>query len=182
MVNFKLIRRYTEFSRFPFWESLTKSHLVAAQAYCVERGVDSQAKWTVFSRSGDRPRDSPGNSHQTYKAKGRLGYDSWFGKPAAHASRVFLEGFLKYCELRRQTSPVFTRTRAYVRHLLARWMRPLGSPRRADPACMPRPVRASGGHFHSRFTLGSSTVLMLKLSRMPTSKKNDLVFRTHTSD
>jgi hypothetical protein len=134
---------------------------VAARAYarklCVERGVDSQAKWTAFSRSGDRPRDSPGNPHQTYKGKGRLGYDDWFGKPAAHVSRVFLERFLKCFELRRQTSPVFTRTRAYVQHLLARWMRPLGSPRHADHACTPRPVRASGGRFHSRITLGSST-------------------------
>jgi len=161
MVNFKLIRRYTDFSRIPFWESLNKSHLVAARAYSVERGVDSQAKWIACSRSGDRPRDSPGNPHQTYKGKGRLGYDSWFGKPAAHVSRVFLEGLLKCFELRRQTSPVFTRTRAYVRHLLARWMRPLGSPRRADPACTPRHVRASGGRFDSRFTLGSSTVVIL---------------------
>ena len=73
-----------------------------------------------------------------------------------HVSRVFLERLLNCFELRRQTSPVFTRTRAYVRQLLVRWMRPLGSPRRADPACTARPVRASGGRFHSNFTLGSS--------------------------
>ena len=58
----------------------------------VERGVDSQATWAAFSRSGDRPRDIPGNPHQTYKGKGRLGYDDWFGKPAAQVESGFLGG------------------------------------------------------------------------------------------
>ena len=66
-----------------------------ARKLCVERGVDSQATWAALSRSGDRPRDIPGNPRQTYKGKGRLVYDDWFGKPASHVSRVFLEGFLK---------------------------------------------------------------------------------------
>jgi len=78
-----------------------------ARKLCVERGVDSQATWAAFSRSGDRPRDIPGNPHQTYKGKGWLGYDVGSGSRRRWWSRVFLERFLKCFELRRQTSPGF---------------------------------------------------------------------------
>jgi hypothetical protein len=86
-----------------------KPGFVAAYArkLCVERGVDSQAKWPAFSRSGDRPRDILGNPNQTYKGKGWLGYDVGSGSRRRRWSRVFLERFLKCFELRRQTSPVF---------------------------------------------------------------------------
>ena len=106
MVSFKLIRRYTEFSRLLLGMADQKMGFVAARAYtrklCAERGVDSQAKWTAFSRSGDRPCDTPGNHHQTYKGKGRLGYDDWFGKPAAQVSRVFSDRFLNCSDAARR--------------------------------------------------------------------------------
>jgi len=56
-------------------------------------------------------------------------------------------------------------------------MRPLGSPRRADPACTPRPVRARGGRFRFRFTRGSSCYTL----GFMTQPEIDTVGRTRTT-
>ena len=62
----------------------------------MERGVDSQATWAAFSRSGDRPRDIPGNPHQTYKGKGRLGLTFGSGSRRGGALESgFIGGFFE---------------------------------------------------------------------------------------
>ena len=60
----------------PKWRSFDE-----ARAFVRSKGLTSQADWTRYCRSGDKPDDIPTNPYQTYKAEWR-GLGDWLGTGA----------------------------------------------------------------------------------------------------